>query len=111
MVVTIPRLDAGEEARAIVTYEVITRTTHPPEESETAALKAPRRPPNDLRRYAYDTLAQLWKEQIDHLHDLGESEPFDILFPEPPGMEAFRERIAQKQEQRSNRGIEGVQNN
>ena len=51
LLVSIPFLDRGGEARAVLTYEVTTRTTPLPDESEVAELKIPRRPPRNLKRY------------------------------------------------------------
>lgn len=51
VVVTIPFLPAGAEARVVLTYEVTTRTTAPPSDAEAAAYAIPRRPPRDLKRY------------------------------------------------------------
>ena len=49
MLVTIPYLNAGAEARAVVTYEVETRTVLPPEDPSLLAI--PKRP--DIRLKAY----------------------------------------------------------
>lgn len=51
LLISIPRLDAGAEARAILTYEVTTRTTLPPDEDEAARLVIPKRAPRKLRGY------------------------------------------------------------
>jgi hypothetical protein len=51
MVFTLPFIEGGAEARAILTYEVTTRTTPPPSEAEAAALKIPERVPRGLRGY------------------------------------------------------------
>ncbi|CAN0349683.1 unnamed protein product, partial [Ectocarpus sp. 4 AP-2014] len=51
LLISIPRLDAGAEARAILTYEVTTRTTLPPEEDVAARLVIPKRAPRKLRGY------------------------------------------------------------
>lgn len=64
--------------------------------------------PEDLRRYAYDTIRDRFGTGIDEMAELNISEPFDVLFPEPPGMEAHRARIAAKLEQRSQRGVQGI---
>lgn len=79
-------------------------TMLPPDRAEIMYGAAP----GDLKRYAYDPLELQWRDQITRLHEMGRSEPFDVLFPEPSGMEAFRERIEEKKEQRSRRGIEGA---
>lgn len=51
MLVSIPYLESGAEARAVLVYEVTTRTTPPLEESAAAELSIPRRPPRGLRGY------------------------------------------------------------
>ncbi|TWT92330.1 Transglutaminase-like superfamily protein [Botrimarina colliarenosi] len=51
MLVSIPFLDAGAEGRAILTYEVTTRTTLPPSEADEAQYVIPRRVPRGLRGY------------------------------------------------------------
>jgi len=84
-----------------------TITALPPSEAEIMYDAAP----DDLKRYAYDPLALRWKNEIDALHESGASEPFDILFPEPSGMEEFRARLERKKDERSDRGIEGVRTN
>lgn len=64
--------------------------------------------PEDLRRYAYDTIRDRFGRAIDEMAELNISQPFEVLFPEPPGMEAHRARIAAKLEQRSQRGVQGI---
>ncbi len=49
MLITIPYLPGGEEARAIVTFEVRTRTILPPE--DTSSLTIPVKPDRDLKRF------------------------------------------------------------
>lgn len=51
LLVSIPRLKNGEEARAILTYEVTTRTTVPPDDREAERLSIPERTPRNLRGY------------------------------------------------------------
>ncbi|MEN0110253.1 MAG: transglutaminase domain-containing protein [Planctomycetota bacterium] len=51
MVITIPYLGDNEEARAVLTYEVRTRTTPPPTPAEAAAMSIPSRPPKGLRTF------------------------------------------------------------
>ncbi|USO00094.1 MAG: hypothetical protein H6810_05380 [Phycisphaeraceae bacterium] len=54
--------------------------------------------PDTLQKYAYDIIQQRFKEQVDRgVADGGQ--PFDKLFPEPEGMAAFRQFIAEKQRQ------------
>jgi len=77
-------------------------TTLPPDQAETVYDAAP----NDLKRYAYDPLRTQWKQQVDALHDQGRSEPFDILFPQPPGMDEFRAFVERKKQERSDRAID-----
>lgn len=67
--------------------------------------------PDDLRKYAYDSLATQYKPMIDQLVADGKSEPFDVLFPEPDGMPQFRVFYEAKINARSGRGVEGVKNN
>ena len=51
MLITIPRLNAGATARAVVTFEVRGRAILPPEEEATVLLELPERPSRDIRRY------------------------------------------------------------
>jgi len=67
--------------------------------------------PDDLRRYAYDSLAIQFKPLIDQMAEQNRSEPFEILFPEPDGMAQFRVFYDAKIEARTNRGVEGIQQN
>jgi len=67
--------------------------------------------PEDLKRYAYDSLATQFKPLVDSMSEQGKSEPFSVLFPEPEGMPQFRVFYDAKIEARSGRGAEGVQNN
>lgn len=64
--------------------------------------------PEDLRRYAYDAIVNRFRTGITALAEAGRGEPFDTLFPMPPGMEEHREMIAAKIEERSQRGVEGL---
>ena len=67
--------------------------------------------PEDLKRYAYDSLAIQFKPLVDQMASEGKSEPFETLFPEPAGMEQFRVQYEAKINARSNRGVEGVKQN
>jgi len=67
--------------------------------------------PDDLKRYAYDTLAIQFKPLIDEQEKLGKSDPFSVLFPEPSGMEQFRVFYQSKIDARSNKGVEGIKSN
>ncbi len=49
MLITIPYLPGGEEASALVTFEVRTRTILPPE--DTSSLRIPEKPDRELSRY------------------------------------------------------------
>ena len=49
MVVSIPRLDPGEKARAVITFEVTRREQLPPEDPSVFVI--PRRPTRDVRIY------------------------------------------------------------
>lgn len=49
MLITIPYLPGGEEARAVVTFEVRTRTILPPE--DPSPLTIPEKPDRDLKRF------------------------------------------------------------
>ncbi len=51
MVITIPFLQAGVTARAVVTYEVKTSPVLPPDKSLAETLTLPRRLPAEVRRY------------------------------------------------------------
>lgn len=76
-----------------------------PEEAETLYNATP----EDLRRYAYDAIDTRFRQGITYMAQNGDSEPFDILFPEPPGMEAHRARIARKLAEKEGRGVEGLE--
>jgi len=64
--------------------------------------------PNDLKLYAYDTLVIRFKAYIDELEAKGDSEAFDLIFPPPEGLEAFRVIYQRKLEARQNQGDEGA---
>ena len=49
LLISIPYLPGGEEARALVTFEVRTRTVLPPEETDT--LVAPKKPDRSLKKF------------------------------------------------------------
>lgn len=51
MVVFFPYLANGAEGRALLTFEVTTRTTLPPDDAITQELRIPKRPPRNLRGY------------------------------------------------------------
>ena len=52
------------------------------------------RAPAPLQQFAYDFLVAAWKPNIDEQVAQGLSEPFETLFPEPPGMIAHRNWLA-----------------
>lgn len=64
--------------------------------------------PEDLRRYAYQAIEQRFRPGMDELAKAGMVEPFDVIFPEPPGMEAHRARVEQKLIDRQQRGVQGI---
>ncbi|MEM8864668.1 MAG: transglutaminase domain-containing protein [Planctomycetota bacterium] len=51
MLISVPYLGRGEQARAIVTFEVTTKPILPPSDEAAAELTIPRRLPRDLRRF------------------------------------------------------------
>ncbi len=51
MLFALPYLENGAEARAVLTYEVTTRTTPPPSDAEAVELKIPERVPRGMRGY------------------------------------------------------------
>jgi hypothetical protein len=67
--------------------------------------------PDDLKRYAYDSLAIQFKPMVDKMAAQGKSEPFKTLFPEPEGMEQFRVQYEAKIDARSKRGVQGIKQN
>ena len=67
--------------------------------------------PDDLKQYAYDSLAIRFKGYFDNLAANGESEPFDTLFPEPPNMKEFRVMYDRKLQAREKQGDEGARKN
>lgn len=61
----------------------------------------------ELRRYAYDRIVQRFKPVIDEAaQDGGPS--FDVIFPEPPGMERFRQKIQAKLNERYGGDLESI---
>ncbi len=78
-----------------------------PNEAETLYGNAP----EDLRRYAYDSLVIRFKGYIDNEVQLGDSEPFEVLFPEPSGMKEFRVEYDAKIQARQQQGDEGAVQN
>jgi hypothetical protein len=52
------------------------------------------RSPEDLRQAAYDLLVDRYKPEVEEIAKKG-GEPFEKLFPEPPGMDEFRAIEAQ----------------
>ncbi len=52
------------------------------------------RAPAPLQQFAYDFLFAAWKANIDEQLAAGVGEPFEILFPEPPGMDAHHDWLA-----------------
>lgn len=87
-------------------FASIIMTVHP-EQAELLYGYAP----EDLKRYAYDTLALQFKPLIDEQEKLGKSDPFSVLFPEPSGMPQFRVFYESKINARSNKGVEGIKSN
>jgi hypothetical protein len=51
----------------------------------------------DLQKFAYDILRDNYKAAIDELHKAG-GRPFEQIFPEPDGMEAFRKEFEEKRQ-------------
>lgn len=65
----------------------------PPDEAELLYYYAP----EDLRRYAYDPLVELYKQAMNEAAGQdSEARKFDVVFPEPEGMEAFRSDLDQR---------------
>lgn len=64
--------------------------------------------PDDLRRYAYDAIDLRFRQGITIMAQAGESDPFDVLFPEPEGMEAHRAMMDRKLRSKQDRGVEGL---
>ncbi len=54
--------------------------------------------PDDLKRYAYDLIAQRFREPLDQLAKQG-GRPFDVIFPEPPAMAEHRALMKRYQDQ------------
>ena len=53
--------------------------------------------PEDLKRFAYDVLAALFRESLDADKAAGTaSKSFDEMFPAPSGLDAFRADLAEK---------------
>lgn len=51
------------------------------------------RAPNELRQYAYDRMVERFKPGLDEIAANEGGRPFDMIFPEPAGMESFRPRL------------------
>lgn len=64
--------------------------------------------PEDLRRYAYDTIARRFKESIDADQSAG-GRAFDEIFPEPTGMAEFRVEYQRMLDERKSPAREGTQ--
>lgn len=76
-----------------------------PEEAEQLYQYAP----EDLKRYAYDAIDVRFRPAIDEMAKNGDSDPFDTLFPEPPGMKEHRDMVSRKLMQRENTGVQGIE--
>ena len=55
--------------------------------------------PDSLKRYAYDILVERFRDALEQ-QPTAEGQTFEDLFPEPPGMDAHRAYIAQKERAR-----------
>ncbi len=94
MLISIPFLKAGAEARALVTFEVTTHPILPPDDSVTAQLRIPPRTPRNLRRFlspspfieaknpkikrlARDVLAELEESAQEGSYDPDEEGPYN----------------------------------
>lgn len=75
-----------------------------PDEAQTLYANAP----EDLRRYAYDSLVLRFKDFVDQQNKAGLSKPFEVIFPEPSGMKEHRAMYQRKLDARKNQNIEGV---
>lgn len=64
--------------------------------------------PEDLRKYAYDTLVIRFKTYFEELESNGDSDSFELIFPEPQGMKEFRISYQRKIEAREQQGDEGA---
>lgn len=63
--------------------------------------------PDSLKRYAYDILAERFADALT-VETVGEGETFADKFPEPPGMAAFRVKIAEKERQRRESDVDAI---
>jgi len=61
----------------------------------------------ELRRYAYDRIVQRFKPVLDQAEQDG-GPSFDIVFPQPPGMEQFRQKIQAKLRERYGGELENI---
>ncbi|MCG3122116.1 MAG: hypothetical protein GIKADHBN_00493 [Phycisphaerales bacterium] len=66
------------------------------------------RAPDDLRVYAYDLLVERYKVLVDEAAKQGGKE-FDIMFPEPYGLEAHRAKMAREREREREREMRNQQ--
>jgi hypothetical protein len=64
------------------------------------------RAPADLQQFAYDFLFAAWKPNIEQQAEAGLSEPFDTLFPQPPGMDAHHQWLARIAAEREARRVD-----
>ena len=63
--------------------------------------------PASLKRYGYDLLQTKFAERVEELAEAG-GDPFEVMFPEPSGMPAFRAQVREYERQRAQR-IDGIQ--
>ena len=76
----------------------------PPDEAQSLYFYAP----EDLRRFAYGIVEARFKTTLDQLAEQDGSDPFEVVYPEPSGMDEFREYIAAKELERSERRLENI---
>ncbi|TVQ61121.1 MAG: hypothetical protein EA378_09740 [Phycisphaerales bacterium] len=62
------------------------------EDAETMYTNAPM----SLRRYGFDLVSAMYQNELDALAAANQSEPFAVLFPEPPNMDRFRRELEER---------------
>lgn len=67
------------------------------------------RAPEDLRRFAFDMLREVYQTRLDASAQAGLSDPFAKIFPEPPAMPPFRDWLRAMMASRGDNAINAEQ--
>ncbi|MDY7108844.1 MAG: hypothetical protein SYC29_09420 [Planctomycetota bacterium] len=87
-----------EDTERIAFLQLMTDPTIPLQEKMTIWAKVDKREP-ELRLKVYDQMAPILQRQFDR-HELSQKYEFNQLFPQPPGLEQYRLRMAQERARR-----------